>query len=442
MAAAPVGKRKVAAWVFLLALALTACQSQRSGGGGSQEVKTDFGVTSEPCPGSTHADRSCIYLGVLSDLTEGPFRALAVPITEAQKAFWKRVNDQQNGIGGKYDVDINTYTRDNKYNPEEQVAKFREIEPKILALAQSLGTPPTLATLPLFKENDVVAAPASWWSGWAFEDVVLESGHNYCIESMNGLDFAASEFGKPSTVMAVHYPGDYGGDSAAGVAEWAKVNGVAFDKAHNIQTLPNAQAGNQDAAVGAILKVKPDVVMLATGPAEMAEIVGKSVAQGFKGRFVGSAPTFNVALLKSEAAPAIKASYHVMAPWSPFGASDDAAHKAMQEAVGAGKVPANDGFTQGWMWSYALKAVLQKAFDNGDLTRAGVRKAVGEVTVDYEGAMPPKKYSGDPNENVVRTSLVTKPDDSAPLGLSVFKEQAVGPTAEKFQFTKPCQTAG
>ena len=37
--------------------------------------------------------------------------------------------------------------RDNKYNPEEHVAKLREIEPDMLALAQSLGTPPTLAAL-------------------------------------------------------------------------------------------------------------------------------------------------------------------------------------------------------------------------------------------------------------------------------------------------------
>jgi ABC-type branched-subunit amino acid transport system substrate-binding protein len=289
----------------------------------------------------------------------------------------------------------------------------------------------------------VVAAPASWWSGWAFEDVVLESGHNYCIESMNGLDFATEEFGKPGKVMAVHYPGDYGGDSAAGVAEWAKANGVAFDaKANSVQTLPNAQAGNQDAAVGAILKGKPDVVMIATGPAEMGEIVGKTVAQGFKGRFVGSAPTFNPALLESEAAPAIKAAYHVMASWAPFGAADTPAHKAMQEAVGAGKEPANDGFTQGWMWSYPLKAVLEKAVQNGDLTRAGVRKAVGEVTVDYEGALPSRTYAGEPNETVVRQSLVAKPDDDAPLGVSVFKEFFVGPTAEKFSFTKPCVAAG
>ena len=275
-------------------------------------------MTTEPCPGG-NAERDCIYLGVLSDLTEGPFRALAVPITEGQKAFWKRVNDQ-GGIGGRYEVNIETYTRDNKYNPQEHVAKYREIEPKILALGQTLGTPPTLAGLPLYKEADIIAAPASWWSGWEFEDVILESGYSYCTEAMNGLDWASEEFGKPCTIMAVHYPGDYGGDSAAGVAEWAKANGVDFQaKAHDVQTTPNAQAGNQDAAVERILRADPDVVMVATGPAEMAEIVGKAAAQGYKGRFIGSVPTYNPALLKSEAAPAIKALYHFVSPVGPVG---------------------------------------------------------------------------------------------------------------------------
>ena len=313
------GNRRILVGLAVLALVLTACQGGETGGGGGDgDVKTDIGVTTEPCPGG-NAERDCIYLGVLSDLTEGPFRALAVPITEGQKAFWKRVNDQ-GGIGGRYEVNIETYTRDNKYNPQEHVAKYREIEPKILALGQTLGTPPTLAGLPLYKEADIIAAPASWWSGWEFEDVILESGYSYCTEAMNGLDWASEEFGKPSTIMAVHYPGDYGGDSAAGVAEWAKVNGVDFQaEAHNVQTTPNAQAGNQDAVVERILRADPDVVMVATGPAEMAEIVGRAAAQGFKGRFIGSVPTYNPALLKSEAAPAIKALYHFVSPWGPWG---------------------------------------------------------------------------------------------------------------------------
>jgi ABC-type branched-subunit amino acid transport system substrate-binding protein len=423
------------ALLAVLALSLAACgaEDDASGEGG---VQTDIGVTSEPCPDSSNKDRGCIYLGTLSDLTEGPFAPLAVPITEAQKDFWARVN-ASGGIGGKYDVDVAKYTRDNKYNPEEHVAKLREIEPDVLALAQTLGTPPTLAGLEIQKQGELVAAPASWWSGWSFDDegLILESGETYCTESMNGLDWAAEEFGKPAKLLAVGYPGDYGGDSAAGVEIWAEANGAS---AQTVETAPNATAGNQDAAVGAIAKAKPDVVVLATGPAEMAEIVGKSVAGGFEGQFIGSVPTWNPAILKSEAAPAVEAKYHYVAPWGPYG-SDTPAHRAMEEATG-GKPPANDGYTFGWIWSYPLKAVLEKALENGDLTRAGVRKAVDQVTVDYEGALPSRKY-GDPNETVVREAVIAKPDPKAPVGASVLKDLFVGPTAEGYDFTEACSSS-
>ena len=134
---------RASALLSVLALGLRRCGAE-DGEAGKGGIKTDAGVTSEPCPGSANKERGCIYLGTLSDLTEGPFAPLAVPITDAQKEFWKRVNDY-GGIAGKYDVDVEKYTRDNKYNPEEHVAKLREIEPNVLALAQSLGTPPTLA---------------------------------------------------------------------------------------------------------------------------------------------------------------------------------------------------------------------------------------------------------------------------------------------------------
>jgi ABC-type branched-subunit amino acid transport system substrate-binding protein len=423
--------------VAMMALGLAACGAEEEASGGGN-VKTDIGVTSEPCPGSASKDRGCIYLGTLSDLTEGPFAPLAVPITDAQKDFWERVN-ASGGIGGKYDVDVAKYTRDNKYNPEEHVAKLREIEPNVLALAQTLGTPPTLAGLEIQKQGEIVAAPASWWSGWSFDDdgLILESGETYCTESMNGLDWAAEEFGKPAKVLAVGYPGDYGGDSAAGVEIWAKANGATTQ---TVETAPNATAGNQDAAVGAIAKAKPDVVVLATGPAEMAEIVGKSVAGGFDGQFIGSVPTWNPAILKSEAAPAVQAKYHYVSPWGPYG-SDTPAHAAMEKATG-GKPPANDGYTFGWIWSYPLKAVLEKALENGDLTRAGVREAVDQVTVDYEGALPSRKYGGDPGETIVREAVIAKPDPKAPVGSSVLKDLFVGPTAEGHDFTEACSTSG
>jgi len=410
------------------------CASEGGGGGG--DIATDVGVTSEPCPGSDNQDRGCIYLGVLSDLTEGPFRALAVPLTEGQKAFWERVNSGD-GIGGRYDVNITTYTRDNKYNPQEHVAKLREILPNVLALAQSLGTPMTIAGKDLMDENDLVAVPASWWSGWSFEDLVIESGHNYCFEAMNGLDWFAEEYAKPDAIMAVHYPGDYGGDSAAGVAKWAEANDVDFPSGNNVQTLPNAQAGNQDQAVGAILRVRPDVVVLATGPAEAAEIIGKTAAQGFEGRFVGAGPTYNPAVLQSEAAPAINSLYNFTGPWAPWGA-DTGAHKAMEEAVGD-ELPANEGFTSGWIWSYPMKALLEKAVADGELTRASLRENIDQITVDYEGALPRRNYSGDADNLAFRESVIGKPDEEAPLGSSLLRDFAVGPTARDHDFTEACQ---
>src|SRR5258705_13107423 len=99
---------------------LTACR----GGDASNPSKgpnTDVGITKEPCPNSANKDRGCIYLGVISDLTVGPFHALAVPITDAQKAFWKRVNTQ-GGIAG-YDVDAENSVRDNKRSEERRVGK-------------------------------------------------------------------------------------------------------------------------------------------------------------------------------------------------------------------------------------------------------------------------------------------------------------------------------
>src|SRR5690625_4643851 len=73
------------------------------GGEAAAEIVTGQGVTDEPCPDSPNPDNGCIYLGILSDLTEGPFAALAVPITDAQVDFWDQVN-ANGGISG-FDVD-------------------------------------------------------------------------------------------------------------------------------------------------------------------------------------------------------------------------------------------------------------------------------------------------------------------------------------------------
>ena len=116
--------------VLVLAGALAGCRGSDTGGGGGGAIKTDVGVTTEPCPQAIDKTKGCIYLGTISDLTVGPFAPLAVPITNAQKAFWKRVN-KAGGIGG-YEIDVTTYVRDNKYNPQTHNEVYQEIKGKVL----------------------------------------------------------------------------------------------------------------------------------------------------------------------------------------------------------------------------------------------------------------------------------------------------------------------
>lgn len=444
--------RRRAATISVVALALTACgggdDADVDEGGTTDaaepgeddaaegEVATDIGVTEEPCPEPTNDGNGCIYLGVLSDLTQGPFAPLGVEIVEGQRAFWQRVNDN-GGIAG-HDVDIDTYTRDNLYDTQEQSTQYRQIEPNILALAQTLGTPPTEAILPDMEADDVIGVPASWWSGWHFPEtdngLILESGYSYCLEAQIGLDWINTERGEVTSLQAVGYPGDYGGDFAVGAEEWAEANGVEF--LGFVETAPNAVVGSQDAAVGQVLSAEADVVAIATGPGEVAEIVGGAAAQGFTGQFMGSVPTWNPALLDSPAGPALEAQYLHVGPWEDFG-GESAAHEAMREALD-GELPTNDGFTFGWIWSYPLLAALEAAADNGDMTRAGLRSVTDGLVVDYEGALPETVKSDNPDETANRTAVISAPDADAPLNLSSIATGVTGATADAYEYTSPC----
>jgi ABC-type branched-subunit amino acid transport system substrate-binding protein len=421
--------RKAGVLLAALALVATGC---RDGDPGADGAVSAPGVTEDACPEAVNADNGCIYLGTISDLTQGPFAPLGVPITEAQKAFWNRVNED-GGIGG-YDIDVTTYVRDNLYNPQTHKQVYGEIEGDVLALAQTLGSPTTLAIVPDMQSDEMIGAPASWTSLWAFEDAILESGANYCVEGMNAVDYMVAEKDIKS-VMAVHYPGDYGGDGAAGAQIAADANGLDYSA---VETAPGQE--EQAGAIAAILKEKPDLVVLGTAPTETAVIVGQTAAQGFTGQFIGLGPTWNPALLGTPAAPALEALYLQSGYWGPFG-TDTPGHQAMRDALGEVE-QANDGYTAGWAWSYPLKAALEEWLDGDyEKSRAGLIEAVASLeTIDYEGMLPEEagNRSGEPNDNIFRESVLSKVDKTAPSGVSIVADFAAGPTVSDYTFEGAC----
>jgi hypothetical protein len=159
---------------------------------------------------------------------------------------------------------------------------------------------------------------------------------------------------------------------------------------------------------------------------------------------VGSSPTWNPALLQTEAAPALEAMYFQAGPWGPWGTESDG-HAAMRDALADVDSP-SDGYTAGWVWEYPLLAALKAAADmDGGITRENVVKAATELdSVDYEGMLPDEAFNqtGEPNDVAWRQSVISKVDKEAPTGVSIEQEMQAGPTAEGYDYTEPCFALG
>ena len=230
--------------------------------------------------------------------------------------------------------------------------------------------------------------------------------------------------------MAVHYPGDYGGDGAAGAEIAAEANGLDFT---------GRRDGARPGGAGRRDRGDPRGQARPGHPRHRARPRPRSSSarprpQGFTGQFIGLGPTWNPALLATPAAPALEALYLQSGYWGPFG-TDTPGHEAMREALGDVEQP-NDGYTAGWAWSYPLKAALEEWLDGDyDKDRAGLLEAVQSLeTIDYEGMLPEEagNRSGEPDENIFRASVLSKVDKAAPSGVSLIQDFTVGPTAEAY----------
>jgi ABC-type branched-subunit amino acid transport system substrate-binding protein len=428
-----------AAAMLALATTMTACGGRSAPAppappapvaAASAAARPGTGVSQEPCPHG-HPDRGCIYLGTVSDLEDGPLAETGRAMAAAQQAFWRRVNDA-GGVGG-HDVDVVTHAGDSGYEAQGHRRAFDAVRNRVLALAQTLGVPHTAAIQADLREDAIVAVPASGSSAWEFADEIAESGASPCIEAANAVDHVAEEDGPPGVVLAVHYPGGYGEDAAAGARAAARRLGARF-----VDVVTPSGHGRQGPAVEAITAERPALVVIATGPAELAVIVSEMAARGFAGRLVGVSPAWDEELLGIHAADFLRERYLQALPWAPWG-SDTAGHRAMRAAL-TGERP-SEAAVAGWVSQYPLRAALERAADAGPLTRRallGALRALEEV--DAEGMLPGAagNFAAAPPHAAFRQTVMASIDPAAPTGLALRGGFFAGPTAAGMPFDRPC----
>ncbi len=217
----------------------------------------------------------------------------------------------------------------------------------------------------------------------------------------------------------IYFEGEYGENGLAGSKAFAEENGIEIVE-------QKVEPTDED-MTGQISSFKSDgvkAILLTTAPTQMASAAGIAAAQDFNVPILGQGPTYDPALLETPAADALKANAIIMGPIAPYNAEGEAlkaSAEAFEKKYPKDVTKATVGF--GWASGIIMKAALDKACEDGDLTREGVLKAARSIDdVDTGGVTPGEalNYSevGQPS---TRASFIAKPAD-VPGGLELVDE--------------------
>lgn len=395
------------------------------------EIATDFGVDNE---------NMTITLGLLSDLT-GPFGPLVSAITEGIRVYWEDVN-ANGGVGG-YTVELEVV--DTAYVIDNHVQLYDEMKDDVVAIQHSTGSPHTVAILDQLVEDDMLAIPLTWYSGWsdpALNANLLSHGSPYCLESMNGISYIAEQTGG-TTIAIASVPGDYGLDGAAGAAIAAEALGleVVYDGSGAI--IPTDETTLNAVAEG-IAGSGADLVWMTTTPGTMATIFGLAIAEGFDADWGGNSPNWSPSFVSPDSPikDAIARDYWNSTYTTPWYASEADEARALFEQYS--DAPPLDYYLEGFVEAQIMHAALENAIAAGDLTRAGVLAGGKSIeALDFGPFAAPEQYTGEPNERVQRQSYIGRPDpDGLAAGTSTGWQLEVGPYSaditQDYQFDGAC----
>ena len=372
-----------------------------------------------------------INLGIITPLT-GAVAAIGKPLTAGNEVWFKYVNEELKGIAGKYKVVLKT--EDSQYVPQNGVQAYNKIKNDVVLFAQLLGTPVTKAVLPQLNTDGIVAAPASLDADWVREKHLLPIGGPYQIQMINAASWLINEGGGKGKVMCVLSQDDaYGQAGLAGVDYAAKELGFTVkEKVTFKATAPDFTAQVQQLQGGGC-----QVVYLVSTPTDTAKILGTAAPKGFAPQWIGQSPSYIGALSQSPLKDYLAKTFFIAAEGTEWGDTSVPGMKDMLDRLQAyapSQAP-DYYFAFGYNQARAVTAVLEKAVELGDLSRAGILKAMEEVgTLTFDGLSGDYKYGTAAERVPPRTSTIFKINPAKPIGIEKVKYNFETEAAKKFTF--------
>ncbi|PXY38439.1 ABC transporter substrate-binding protein [Prauserella flavalba] len=418
-------------WQYGLALAGAALLVAACGGAGD-EGDTGGGQAGEPASG-VGFDGTTIKLGVLSPLS-GPIAVIGQPLTEGNKVWFDALN-AKGGVAGKYKVEL--VQEDTQYKPDVTVQQYNKVKGEVVAFTQVLGTAPTLAVLPLLDSDNMLAAPASLDAFWVREQHLLPVGAPYQIQAINSMQHYLTEGGgnRQSRICTMVQDDVYGEAGQQGVDFAAEQLGFTVANTQKFKVGTENYAGQ----IGALAAARCEMVFLTATPTDAGKIWGTAAQARFAPKWYAQSPSFVNALAKSAVAPYLRQYVTIAAEGTEWGDTSVPGMKQMIDDVEkyAPQQQPDYYFAFGYNQARAMTAVLEKAVENGDLSRDGVMKASEQIgTLSFQGLTGDYTYGPAAKRNPPRSTTLFSVDPDKPFGLATLKYNFTSDAAKQFQFEK------
>ncbi|GAB3308945.1 ABC transporter substrate-binding protein [Geodermatophilus aquaeductus] len=380
-------------------------ESSGGGGGGSEggDVTTDVGV-----------EGTTIRLGVLTDFT-GVFAALGTDITNGNTLYW-----EDNQVCDTYDVELEV--QDTGYVPQTGVQLYSAMEPNVLAMQQTIGSPINTALAGDYESDSIVNFPSAWARTLTEIPGTGVLGATYDVEIANGYQYLFDQglLQDGATVGHIYFEGEYGENGLAGSRAVAEARGLNLVEAQIKSTDQDMSAQvTQFAAEGV------EAIVLTVAPGQTASVAAVAQSAGLDVPILGSNPVFAPGLLDGPSAQWLKDHLYVAAPFSSWAAQPELLEQ--YQAAYPGTTPSPGGIF-GYAMGEVMNQVLDAACESGDLTREGVITAFNELTdVDTGGLIVPID-AFETGVSPSTQSFIVRPAD-VPGGAEVVQEAFEGELA-------------
>jgi ABC-type branched-subunit amino acid transport system substrate-binding protein len=388
------------------------------------------GVHAKKPPSVPGFDGKTIKLGVITPLS-GIASIVGKPLTNGNKVYWDSKN-AQGGVGGKYKVDLQQ--EDSKYQVDTALQSYDKLKGNVVAFNQVLGTQIVKSVLTQLRSDQLTGQPATLDSLWVKQPYLVPIGAPYQVEAANGLDYYLKNGGKGKKICAIAQDDEYGGSGLEGLTFASKQLKFKVDK-----TVRFATGADVSAQVGELAEAKCDGVFVASLPNDTNSIVNKMIGRNYSPQIIALAPSWLSGFENNPNYQDFLTKHYLLITEGPaWGDTSVAGMKKMiedQQKYAADQKP-DQYFAFGYAESWAMDQVLEKAVKNGDLSKAGIQKALAQVgTLKFGGLLGDYKYGKSAKDrDPGRASTIDKIAPGKPIGLEIVQPMTASATAKKLKF--------